>query len=413
MSKRRVVITGMGTVNPLALNVTDSWAAICAGQSGIGKVEHFDAEGYATQIVGAVKDFDVSAVMSAKDARKIDLFLQYAMVAAEEAINDAAFPESLDKTRVGVAVGSGIGGLQMIENNHAQLSKSGPRRVSPFLVPGSVVNMAAGNIAIRHGLQGPNFAITTACTTGTHNIGYAARTIAYGDADVMVAGGAECGSSPLGMAGFAAARAMSTRNDEPQKASRPWDKDRDGFVLGDGAAILVLESLEHAQARGATIYAEVAGLGMSDDAHHITSPPEDGSGAQVAMANAIRDAGLTAEDIGYINAHGTSTQVGDIAETNAIKAVFGDHAQSLLVSSTKSMTGHLLGAAGALEAMITVLALRDGIVPPTINLDNPDEGCDLDYVPHQARKVSLKAAISNSFGFGGTNGSLVLTRFDG
>lgn len=412
MTKRRVVITGMGTVNPLAHNVADTWAAICAGKSGIDKVEHFEAEGYSTQIVGAVKDFDVTSVMTAKDARKIDLFLQYAMVAAEEAIKDADFPEALNKHRVGVAVGSGIGGLNMIENNHGQLQKSGPRRVSPFLVPGSVINMAAGNIAIRHGLKGPNFAITTACTTGTHNIGYGARTIAYGDADVMVVGGAECGSSPLGMAGFAAARAMSTRNDAPQQASRPWDKDRDGFVLGDGAAILILESLDHALERGATIYAELAGLGMSDDAHHITSPPEDGSGAQAAMENALNDAGMAPSDIDYINAHGTSTLVGDIAETNAIKAVFADHASALAVSSTKSMTGHLLGAAGAIEALITTLAIKDGIAPPTINLDNPDDGCDLDYVPHTSRKMEIRAAISNSFGFGGTNGSLLIKRFE-
>lgn len=413
MSKRRVVITGMGTVNPLANTAAGTWEAVQQGKSGIGKIEHFDCDGYATQIGGAVKDFDVSSVMTPKDARKIDLFLQYAMVAAEEAILDANINDQVNKDRVGVAVGSGIGGLNMIENNHAQLQKSGPRRVSPFLVPGSVINMAAGNIAIRHGLKGPNFAITTACTTGTHNIGYAARTIAYGDADVMVAGGAEFGSSPLGVAGFASARAMSTRNDEPEKASRPWDKDRDGFVLGDGAAILVLESLEHALQRGATIYAEVSGLGMSDDAHHITSPPEDGAGAQAAMRNAINDAGLQPEDIDYINAHGTSTLVGDIAETNAVKAVFADHAEKLAVSSTKSMTGHLLGAAGALEALITTLAVRDGVAPPTINLDNPDDGCDLDYVPNQSRKMDIKAAISNSFGFGGTNGSLLLTRYEG
>lgn len=412
MSKRRVVITGLGTVNPLALNTADTWQAIQQGKSGIGPIEHFDCEGYATQIAGVVTDFDVSSVMTPKEARKIDVFLQYAMVAAEEAISDAAFTDDVDRDRIGVAVGSGIGGLNMIENNHLQLQKSGPRRVSPFLVPGSVINMAAGNIAIRHGLKGPNFAITTACTTGTHNIGYAARTIAYGDADVMVAGGAEFASSPLGVAGFAAARAMTTRNDEPQKASRPWDKDRDGFVLGDGAAILVLESLEHAQARGATIYAELAGLGMSDDAHHITSPPESGSGALAAMQNALKDAGIDRTEIAYINAHGTSTLVGDIAETNAVKAVFGDHAYQLAVSSTKSMTGHLLGAAGALEALITTLAVRDGIAPPTINLDQADEGCDLDYVPNTARKMDIPAAISNSFGFGGTNGSLVISRFD-
>lgn len=412
MTKRRVVITGLGSVNPLGLNVADTWRALCAGESGITRIEHFDTEGYATRIGGAVKQFDVTSVMSEKDARKMDLFLQYAMVAAEQAIVDAAFPESLNRDRVGVAVGSGIGGITTIEQNYQQLQSSGPRRVSPFLVPAAVINMASGNIAIRHKLRGPNFAITTACTTGTHNIGYAARTIAYGDADVMIAGGSEMASSPLGVAGFAAARAMSTRNDEPEKASRPWDKDRDGFVLGDGAAVLVLESLEHAQARGATIYAELSGLGMSDDAHHITSPPENGEGARMAMANALNDAGLQPQDIDYINAHGTSTLIGDIAETQAIKDLFGDHVSRLAVSSTKSMTGHLLGAAGALEALITVLAVRDGIAPPTINLDHPAEGCDLDYVPHKARKMDIRAAVSNSFGFGGTNGSLLFRRYD-
>lgn len=412
MTKRRVVITGLGSVNPLGLNVADTWRALCAGESGITRIEHFDTEGYATKIGGAVKQFDVTSVMSEKDARKMDLFLQYAMVAAEQAIVDAAFPESLNRDRVGVAVGSGIGGITTIEQNYQQLQSSGPRRVSPFLVPAAVINMASGNIAIRHKLRGPNFAITTACTTGTHNIGYAARTIAYGDADVMIAGGSEMASSPLGVAGFAAARAMSTRNDEPEKASRPWDKDRDGFVLGDGAAVLVLESLEHAQARGATIYAELSGLGMSDDAHHITSPPENGEGARMAMANALNDAGLQPQDIDYINAHGTSTLIGDIAETQAIKDLFGDHVSRLAVSSTKSMTGHLLGAAGALEALITVLAVRDGIAPPTINLDHPAEGCDLDYVPHKARKMDIRAAVSNSFGFGGTNGSLLFRRYD-
>lgn len=411
MTKRRVVVTGMGTVNPLGLNLADTWQALLQGRSGIGPISSFDASAYSTRIGGAVKNFDVTSVMSEKDARKIDLFMQYAMVAAEQAVADAALPEQLDKDRVGVAIGSGIGGIGTIEANHQQLLNSGPRRVSPFLVPGSVINMASGNIAIRYGFRGPNFAITTACTTGTHNIGYAARTIAYGDADVMLAGGAEMAGTPLGMAGFTAARAMSTRNGEPEKASRPWDKDRDGFVLGDGAAVLVLEALEHAQARGATIYAELSGLGLSDDAHHITSPPEDGAGARLAMAAALNDAGLQPQDIDYINAHGTSTLAGDIAETNAIKDLFGEHAYRLAVSSTKSMTGHLLGAAGALEALITVLAIRDGVAPPTINLDNPDDGCDLDYVPHQARKMPIRAAISNSFGFGGTNGSLLFRQY--
>jgi 3-oxoacyl-[acyl-carrier-protein] synthase II len=397
----------------MGLDVATTWQAVCQGKSGIGPVTHFDASSYSTRIVGSVKDFDVTSVMSAKEARKLDPFLQYAMVAAEQAMQDAGFPEDLDRTRFGVAVGSGIGGLNTIEQNYQQLTKSGPRRVSPFLVPAAVINMASGNIAIRHGLQGPNFAITTACTTGTHNIGYAARTIAYGDADLMLAGGTEGASSPLGMAGFAAARAMSTHNDEPEKASRPWDKDRDGFVLSDGAAILVLESLEHAQARGAHIYAELIGLGMSDDAYHVTSPPVDGSGACTAMTNALRDGGVTPDQVDYINAHGTSTQVGDIAETNAIKTLFGDHAYKLAVSSTKSMTGHLLGAAGAIEAMFTILTIQDGIIPPTINLDNPDDGCDLDYVPHTARKADVSIALSNSFGFGGTNGSLLFSRFNG
>ncbi|WP_369854570.1 beta-ketoacyl-ACP synthase II [Candidatus Thalassolituus haligoni] len=413
MTKRRVVVTGLGTVNPMGLDVATTWQAVCQGKSGIGPVTHFDASSYSTRIVGAVKNFDITSVMSAKEARKLDPFLQYAMVAAEQAMQDAGFPDDIDFNRFGVAVGSGIGGLNTIEQNYQQLVKSGPRRVSPFLVPAAVINMASGNIAIRHGLKGPNFAITTACTTGTHNIGYAARTIAYGDADLMLAGGTEGSSSPLGMAGFAAARAMSTRNDEPEKASRPWDKDRDGFVLSDGAAILVLESLEHAQARGARIYAELIGLGMSDDAYHVTSPPADGSGACAAMTNALKDGGVTPEQVDYINAHGTSTQVGDIAETNAIKKLFGDHAYKLAVSSTKSMTGHLLGAAGAIEAMFTVLAIQDGIIPPTINLDHPDDGCDLDYVPHIARKADVSIALSNSFGFGGTNGSLLFSRFNG
>lgn len=412
MNKRRVVVTGLGTVNALGLNTADTWQALLQGQSGVRTIEHFDTEGYTTRIAASICNFDASSIMPAKEARKIDLFLQYALAAAEEAILDANLSESTDRDRIGVAVGSGIGGLSTIESSHAQLLKSGPRRVSPFLVPGAVINMASGNIAIRHGFRGPNFAITTACTTGTHNIGYAARTIAYGDADVMIAGGAEAASCPLGIAGFAAARAMSTRNDDPAGASRPWDKDRDGFVLGDGSAVLVLESLEHAEARGAKIYAELSGLGMSDDAHHITSPPEDGAGAASAMRNAIRDAGLNADDIDYINAHGTSTLVGDIAETQAVKSIFGDHAYKLAISSTKSMTGHLLGAAGAIEALITILAMRDSIAPPTINLDTPDEGCDLDYVAHVARPMPINAAISNSFGFGGTNGSLLFTRYE-
>lgn len=412
MMKRRVVITGLGTVNPLGLNVADTWQALCAGQSGISKIEHYDASEFSCQIAATVKDFDVTSIMSDKEARRVDLFIQYALAASDQALADANLPETINKDRVGVAVGAGIGGIATIEDAYQTLIDKGPKRISPFTVPSLVINMAAGNIAIRYGLRGPNFAMATACTSGTHNIGYAARTIAYGDADVMLAGGSEKSSTPLAMAGFSAARAMSTRNNEPHKASRPWDKDRDGFVLGDGAAILVLESLEHAQARGAHIYAELTGLGLSDDAFHVTGPSEAGEGAQLAMSNALVDAGLAPQDIDYINAHGTSTPAGDLAETRAIKALFGEHAYKLAVSSTKSMTGHLLGAAGALEALITILTIKHGVIAPTINLDNPSEECDLDYVPHVARKKIVRAAISNSFGFGGTNGSLVFQQFE-
>src|SRR5690554_5397511 len=413
MSKRRVVITGMGMLSPVGNDVSASWEAVCAGRSGIGLIDRFDASEYNTRIGGAVKNLDIEPWLSSKEARKLDAFIHYGLIAAQQAVDDSGLEQfdKLDKERVGIAIGSGIGGLEYIEKNIIQMEKAGPRKVSPFFVPASVINMISGNAAIRFGYKGPNIAIVTACTTGTHNIGYAARTIAYGDADVMLAGGAEMATTRSGIAAFCSARAMSTRNDEPEKASRPWDKDRDGFVLGDGAAVLVLEALEHAQARGATIYAELSGLGLSDDAHHITSPPEDGAGARLAMAAALNDAGLQPQDIDYINAHGTSTLAGDIAETNAIKDLFGEHAYRLAVSSTKSMTGHLLGAAGALEALITVLAIRDGVAPPTINLDNPDDGCDLDYVPHQARKMPIRAAISNSFGFGGTNGSLLFRQY--
>lgn len=411
MSKRRVVVTGLGTVNPLALNVADTWQALCAGKSGIDTIEHYDVSQYSTHFAGLVKNFDVDSVMTVKEARRMDLFIQYAIAASQQAVDDANFPKELNKTRVGVAIGSGIGGIGYIEQAYDDLLAKGPKRASPFLVPGAIINMAAGNVAIRFGFQGPNIAITTACTSGTHNIGYAARTIAYGDADVMLAGGAEKSSTPLAMASFSAARALSTRNHEPTKASRPWDNDRDGFVLSDGAAILVLESLEHAQARNANIYAELTGFGMSDDAFHITSPPADGAGASLAMANALADAGLAPEDIDYINAHGTSTPAGDLAETNAIKNLFKEHAYSLVVSSTKSMTGHLLGAAGAIEALISVLSICNNIAPPTINLDNPSEGCDLDYVANGARALEINAVLSNSFGFGGTNGSLVFQKF--
>lgn len=416
MSSRRIVVTGLGMVSPLGNTVDDSWNALIAGKSGIDKIESFDSEGFATQISGQIKDFDITQYdLTIKDARKIDVFIQYALAAAYQAVRDAKLDDNsvsaaIDANRIGVAVGSGIGGISTIEKTCLDIDKKGPRRVSPFFIPATVVNMAAGNIAIKYGFKGPNFAIATACTTGTHNIGYGARTIAYGDADIMIVGGAEMATCPAGVGGFAAARAMSTRNDEPEKASRPWDKDRDGFVLGDGAGILVLEEYEHAKKRGAVIYAELAGFGMSDDAFHITSPPEDGCGAMTAMQNALNDAGMRAEQIQYINAHGTSTHAGDIAETSAIRSLFAEHADKVAVSSTKSMTGHLLGAAGAVEAIFSIKAITDGIAPPTINLDEPGEGCDLDYVPNTARSMTIDAAISNSFGFGGTNASLVFKK---
>ncbi|MBB1487471.1 beta-ketoacyl-ACP synthase II [Oceanospirillum sediminis] len=411
MPRRRVVVTGLGLVTPLGNNVKDSWDGILAGKSGIGPIEHFDTSGFSTQFGGSVKGFDISEYMPTKDARKMDTFIQYGMAAAIQAVADSGLECAEENAaRIGVAIGSGIGGLPMIEANHSVLNEKGPRRISPFFVPGSIINMISGNLAIRFGFQGPNIAITTACTTGTHNIGYSARTIAYGDADVMLAGGAEMATTPLGLGGFAAARALSTRNDDPQAASRPWDADRDGFVLSDGAGVLVLEEYEHAKARGATIYAELTGFGMSDDAYHMTSPPEDGRGAAASMANAIKDSGLNPEQLDYINAHGTSTPAGDVAESRAVEKVLGDAASSVAVSSTKSMIGHLLGAAGAVEAVFSILAIRDQVAPPTINLDNPAEGCVLDYVPHTARDMKIDHALSNSFGFGGTNGSLLFSR---
>ena len=402
-------------LSPVGNDVTSSWEAIRAGRSGIGLIDRFDASEYTTRIGGAVKDLDIEPWLSSKEARKLDAFIHYGLIAAQQAVDDSGLEQysKLDKERVGIAIGSGIGGLEYIEKNVLQMDKAGPRKVSPFFVPASVINMISGNAAIRFGYKGPNIAIVTACTTGTHNIGYAARTIAYGDADVMLAGGSEMATTRSGVAAFSSARALSTRNDEPEKASRPWDRDRDGFVLSDGAGVVVLEELEHARARGATIYGEVIGFGMSDDAHHITAPPADGEGAARSMRNAIRDAGISPDLVGYINAHGTSTQVGDVAEVAAVKSVFGSHAEKLAMSSTKSMTGHLLGAAGAVEAIFSVLAVRDGVLPPTINLDHPDEGCDLDFVAHKARDADVKVALSNSFGFGGTNGTLIVSRFEG
>ncbi|MCG3722895.1 beta-ketoacyl-ACP synthase II [Vibrio cincinnatiensis] len=413
MSKRRVVVTGMGMLSPVGNTVESSWKALLAGQSGIVNIEHFDTTNFSTRFAGLVKGFNCEEYMSKKDARKMDLFIQYGIAAGIQALDDSGLeitPENAH--RIGVAIGSGIGGLDLIESGHQALIEKGPRKVSPFFVPSTIVNMVAGNLSIMRGLRGPNIAISTACTTGLHNIGHAARMIAYGDADAMVAGGSEKASTPLGMAGFGAAKALSTRNDAPQKASRPWDKDRDGFVLGDGAGVIVLEEYEQAKARGAKIYAEVVGFGMSGDAYHMTSPSEDGSGGALAMEAAMRDAGVTGTQIGYVNAHGTSTPAGDVAEIKGIKRALGEEgAKQVLVSSTKSMTGHLLGAAGSVEAIITIMSLVDQIVPPTINLDNPEEGLEIDLVPHTARTVSdMEYAICNSFGFGGTNGSLIFKR---
>lgn len=408
MSRRRVVVTGVGMLTPIGNTVTESWDNLLKGKSGAAPISHFDAERFATRFSASVKDFDASLYMNPKDARKMDLFIQYGLAAAEQAIQDAGLEVSeSNAARIGCAVGSGIGGLPMIEKNVDVLSTSGPRRVSPFFVPGSIINMIGGNLAIKYGLKGPNIAITTACTTGTHNIGQAMRMIQYGDADIMIAGGAEMATTPLGIAGFSAARALSTRNDDPQAASRPWDKDRDGFVLGDGAGILVLEEYQSAIDRGAEIYCELAGFGMSDDAYHMTAPPEDGEGAALSMSNALNDAAMSADEIHYINAHGTSTPAGDIAESNAAKKVMGSAAEAVRMSSTKSMIGHLLGAAGAVEAIFSVLAIQNQVAPPTINLDKPSEGCDLNYVPHHAQECEIKGALSNSFGFGGTNGTLL------
>lgn len=411
MSKRRVVVTGMGMLSPVGNSVESSWKALLAGTSGISTIEHFDASAFATRFAGLVKDFNCEEYMTKKDARKMDLFIQYGIAAGVQALKDSGIEVTEENApRIGVAIGSGIGGLGLIETNHHALLEKGPRKISPFFVPSTIVNMIAGHMSIMHGLRGPNIAISTACTTGLHNIGHAARMIAYGDADAMLAGGAEKASTPLGMGGFAAAKALSTRNDDPQAASRPWDKDRDGFVLGDGAGMMVVEEYEHAKARGAKIYAELVGFGMSGDAFHMTSPSADGSGGALAMEAAIRDAGINAEEIGYVNAHGTSTPAGDVAETLGIKRAMGAAADKVLVSSTKSMTGHLLGAAGSVESIITAMTLVDQVVPPTINLDNPDEGCDLDYVPGEARQANLEYALCNSFGFGGTNGSLLFKK---
>ncbi|MBC9129855.1 beta-ketoacyl-ACP synthase II [Frischella sp. Ac48] len=413
MSKRRVVVTGMGLISPVGNTIESAWQALLAGQSGVGLIEHFDTTPFATRFAAMVKDFNGEDYnITRKDARKMDYFIQYGIAAGIQAMQDAGIEITEENAkRIGCAIGSGIGGLGLIEENHSALINGGPRKISPFFVPSTIVNMIAGHLSIIYGLKGPSITIATACSSGVHNIGHAARMIAYGDADGMLAGGGEKASTPLGIGGFGAARALSTNNDNPQAASRPWDKDRDGFVLGDGAGILFLEEYEHAKKRGAKIYAELVGFGMSGDAYHMTSPPEDGSGAALAMECAIRDAGITPEQVGYINAHGTSTPAGDKAETQAVKSIFKENSHKVMVSSTKSMTGHLLGAAGAVESIFTILALRDQAIPPTINLDNPDEGCDLDYVPHIARQVKdMKYAVCNSFGFGGTNGSVLFKK---
>ncbi|MDQ2075677.1 beta-ketoacyl-ACP synthase II [Marinimicrobium sp. ABcell2] len=413
MSRKRVVVTGLGMVSPVGNTVEDTWRGIVNGVSGAATITKFDTSAFATRFSASVKDFSVEGYYPAKDARKMDPFIQFGMVAGIQAMRDSGLEVTeANAQRIGVSVGSGIGGIGAIEDGALLIEHKGPRRMSPFFVPGAIINMIAGNLSIMYGMRGPNIAMTTACTTGTHSIGYAARSIMYGDADVMLAGGAEMATTPVGLGGFAAARALSTRNDAPEAASRPWDRDRDGFVLGDGAGVLVLEEYEHARARGAKIYAELVGFGMSGDAYHMTSPPADGAGAALSMRNAITDAGLNAEDINYINAHGTSTNAGDRAECCAVKSVMGSAVDQVAVSSTKSMIGHLLGAAGAVEAIFSVLAIRDQVAPPTINLDNPDEECDLNLVPHTAQERKINAVLSNSFGFGGTNGSLVFKRLD-
>jgi 3-oxoacyl-[acyl-carrier-protein] synthase II len=412
VSKRRVVVTGMGIISPVGNSIEESWANILAGKSGVGQVTHFDVTNYPTKIAAEVKNFDPTQYITPKDIKKMDPFVHYGIAASVQAFKDSGIQVTPENAaRIGVAVGAGIGGLTNIEKAHSSIiDNHGPKRVSPFFVPSSIINMISGHLSIMYGLKGPNYAVVTACTTANHNIGLAMRNIQYGEADVMVAGGAEMAVTPLGLGGFCAARALSERNDAPEKASRPWDKDRDGFVLGEGAGVLVLEEYEHAKKRGAKIYCELIGFGMSGDAYHMTSPPDDGEGARLCMTNSLNDAGIKPEQVDYINAHGTSTPVGDKGETIAIKRAFGEYAKKVAISSTKSMTGHLLGAAGGVEAVFSILAMRDQVAPPTINLENPDPECDLDYVPNKARKMKIDVVLSNSFGFGGTNGTLVFRR---
>ena len=409
MNKRRVVVTGMGLITPIGNTVEETWASALEGRSGGNLIEHFDTSDFGVKIGASVKNFDIEQYLDRKEARRIDVFIQLGIAAGVQAVDDAGIADMAERDRVGIAIGSGIGGINTIEDTHSTLLKRGPRRVSPFFVPASVINMISGSLSIRYGFRGPNIAIVTACTTGTHNIGFGARMIQHGDADVMVVGGAEWATSPVTIAGFTSMKALSSRNEDPERASRPWDRDRDGFLLGDGAGVLVLEEYERAKARGAEIYCELSGFGMSADAHHITSPPDDGRGAVASMTNALLDANMNADQIQYINAHGTSTPQGDIAETKSIKTVFGANTR-VAVSSTKSMVGHLLGAAGAVEGAVCALALRHQVAPPTINLDHPGEDCDLDYIPHTARDMTIDAALSNSFGFGGTNGTLIFSR---
>lgn len=411
MSKRRVVVTGLGIVSPVGVGVENAWRNIVAGRSGIGRITKFDPSAFASQVAGEVKDFDATQYLSPKEARRMDAFIQFGLVAGMEAVKDAGLEVTEQYAeRIGVSVGAGIGGLQLIEDTDKVYIENGPRKITPFFIPGTIINMISGNLSIMYGFKGPNIAIVTACTTATHCIGDAARLIEYGDADVMVAGGAEAAITPLSVGGFASARALSTRNDDPATASRPWDSERDGFVIGEGAGVMVLEEYEHAKARGAKIYAEVSGFGMSADAYHMTSPSESGEGAARCMRNALNNAGINADEVDYVNAHGTSTPAGDLAETQAVKSYFGHHVKKLAMSSTKSMTGHLLGAAGGVEAVFSVLAIRDQVAPPTINIFNQDPLCDLDYVANEARRMKIDVAISNSFGFGGTNGTLVFRK---
>ncbi len=414
MSKRRVVVTGLGIISPVGSTIVSAWDAILKGESGIGPITRFDVSGFPVRFGGSVRGFELEQYMSSKDARRMDEFMHYGVAAGIQAVTDSGIDFSqVNAARCGAVCGSGIGGLDTIEAEHDAFLKGGPRKISPFFVPASIINMISGHLSIKYGLKGPNLGVVTACTTSTHAIGLGMRTIQYGDADMIVAGGGEMATTPCGLGGFGQAKALSTRNESPKEASRPWDKDRDGFVLSDGGGAVILEELEHAKKRGARIYAEITGFGMSGDAYHMTSPPEDGEGARQAMANAIADASLNPSDIQYLNAHATSTPAGDIAETIAMKRAFGDHAKKLAISSTKSMTGHLLGAAGVVEAIFSILAIRDNVAPPTINLQNPDPACDLDFVPNVARQMKIDTVLSNSFGFGGTNGSLIFRRFTG